>query len=536
MRPAKVPALLLVVAAASMLLILPAAAPVSAVTGPDALPGEVGLVLYGHDDLEINAGSSESFWIEVVNYVVPSGPDTSHSRMISVSFDSAPGISVYVDEADRNFTLKGDTYQSIKVSVDVGRYAAAGTYNVGIILTVTSMYEDPEPVPTGPVWVKIVVLSPLSSGDAYNKILGVFDNPLPEPFDGPLASAVITFILWLIIGALAVVILVPLILRIFTHNYEEESKKLRKTVRTFAPPVLLLYAFDNSLRVYGASEEIVGVAESWFEIFYIVLGAMIAWMVYLIFIQHAISKMSKNKRIGQRDVDIEPLLRLLGKLVISVMAVALMLSVWGFNLTAIITGAGIVSLGITLGAQNILNQFFSGMVLLLTRPFKSGDLVKIGSSSMIYKVSAVNIMSTVFENWDNEETVIMPNNMVSSSAIVNLTGDGLIYKVTVFMNIAYENDIDLAKEITKVAAEEHPNVITNGSVSPPSVRVSAFLDSGIELRLACYVYDFNDSGKICGELREAIFKSFKKNGISVPFPQIDVHLDPVSREDLRKDD
>jgi small-conductance mechanosensitive channel len=174
------------------------------------------------------------------------------------------------------------------------------------------------------------------------------------------------------------------------------------------------------------------------------------------------------------------------------------------------------------------------MVLLLTRPFKSGDLVRVGTTPMIYRVSAVNIMSTVFENWENDEVVIMPNNMVSSSAIVNMTGDGLIYKITVFMNIAYENDIETAKEIMKQAAVAHPSVISNGSVDVPSVRMTSFLDSSIELRLSCYVYDFNDGGKISGELRESIFKSFKENGITIPFPQMDVHLDPERKGGVKK--
>ncbi|MCL2148492.1 MAG: mechanosensitive ion channel [Methanomassiliicoccaceae archaeon] len=527
MRRAVAPALLIALAAV-LLVATPLAAPGSAAAG------DVGLVAYEYD-LEVNAGSSDGFRVEVVNYLAYVENDIGNYRMVSVSFTSAPGVTVSVDDGDRDFVLMGQEHRSISVTVDVGRYAAAGGYEIGIVLKVKDLQEGSAAVATDPVAVGMTVLSPLSSGDAYNRILGVFENPLPEPLDSPLASAAISFVLWMVIGALAVVVLMPLILRVFAHNYEEEGKKLRKSVRTFAPFVLILYAFDNSLRVYGAPEEVIGAVESWFEIFYILLGAVIAWTVYTIFIQHAVSKMSKNRRVGQKDVDVEPLLRLLGKLTISVMAVALMMSVWGFNLTAIITGAGIVSLGITLGAQNILNQFFSGMVLLLTRPFKSGDLVKIGGGNMIYKVSAVNIMSTVFENWDNEETVIMPNNMVSSSAIVNLTGDGLIYKVTVFMNIAYENDVDLAKELTKEAAMGHPNVITNGSVSPPSVRVSAFLDSAIELRLACYVYDFNDSGKISGELREAIFRSFKKNGISVPFPQMDVHIDPARGDGAGED-
>jgi small-conductance mechanosensitive channel len=529
MRYAKVPALLLVVLAAAALFFVPAAP-----AAGDAAAGDVGLVAYD-SELRINAGNSTTFMIEAVNYLGYLDNNITNDRMISISFVSDPDVGIYVNASDRDFVLKGQEHRSITVTIDVGKYASAGPHEISIILTVRTLLETSAVVTTTPLVMDLEVLSPLSSGDAFNRLLGIFVNPLPEPFNTPLATAVISFLLWMVIGAIALLIIVPVFIRIFTRKYEEEGKKLKKGLWTFVPIVLVLYAFNVGLRVYGAPERIIGPIETWFDIFYIVLGAMIAWVAYLAFVHRTVSKISKNKRIDHKDMDIEPLLRLLGKLVIAVMAVAFIMTAWGFNLTAIITGAGIVGLGITLGAQHVLNQFFSGMVLLLTRPFKSGDLVKIGNNTMIYRVMAVNIMSTVFENWDNKETVIMPNNMVSSSAIVNMTGDGLIYKITVFMNVAFDSDVEAAKNIMKDAAMSHPSVISNGSVDIPSVRMTSFQESSIELRLSCYVYDFNDGGTIGGELREAIFGSFKENGISIPFPQMDVHVDPVRKGGSKKD-
>jgi len=529
MRPAKVLALLSVILALSVLFVIPAAA-----SSGDVTSGDVGLVPYD-SSIKVSAGSTESFNVEVVNYLSYTENDITNSRMVSVTTVSPSGISVSVDDDSRSFVLEGQQHQTVALTVSADKYAAAGKYDVGIILNITSL-SGGTTVATDPAHVTLIVQSPLSSGNSYNKIMGFFNNPLPDPLNGPLASAVITFILWMIIGAAIMIIAMPLLLRVFSIGREEAGEKIKKGLRTILLLVVFLFAFDSGLRVYGTAEEIIGPVEVLFDIFYIALGAVIVWRVYLILIQHMISRISKSHRIDQREMDLEPLLRLFGKLVIWVLAVTMIMSVWGFNLTAIITSAGIISLGITLGAQNILNQFFSGMVLLLTRPFKSGDLVKIGNNTTtIYKVSSVNIMNTVFENWDNEETVIMPNNAVSSSTIVNLTGDGLMYKITVFMNIAYEDDVDTAKEIMKKAAMDHPSVITNGTVSLPSTRVTSFLDSSIEVRLTAYVYDFNDNGRICGELRETIFKAFKEKGISIPFPQRDVNIKVVNKKDLQKD-
>jgi len=525
MRSVKVPAFLMLMLAVSVLLITPGTSSGAIL----ATPSDVGLVSHS-DQVKVNAGSATDFRIVVVNYLPYLANDITNTRMVSIEFNTISEITVSVKESDRDIVLEGQEFRSIPVHMEVYRYASAKTYTLDITLTIRSL-DDNTPAVTAPVQIELVVLSPLSSVHEYNKIIGIFKNPLPEPFNGPISTAVISFLIWMLVGLLLMVILIPFLVRVLSGNSEESDRKIRKSLRALVPLIIVLFAFDNAMRVYGAAEEIIGPIEAWFYVLYVVLGAFISWRIYVIVIQHMLSKIAKSKRIDQKEMDIEPLLRLLGKLVLWVLSVAIIMSILGFNLTAIITSAGIISLGITLGAQNILNQFFSGMVLLTTRPFKSGDLIRVDSSP-IYRVSSVNIMNTVFENWENEETIIMPNNAVSSATIVNLTGDGLIYKINVILNVGYNDDIDLAKKLMENAAKEHPNVINNESVSLPFTRVTAFLDSSVEIRLTSYVYDFNDSSKIGGELREAIFKSFKENGISIPFPQRDVHVNIVGKDDF----
>ncbi|MCL2318039.1 MAG: mechanosensitive ion channel family protein [Methanomassiliicoccaceae archaeon] len=525
MRSAKVPAFILLMLAASLILVTPG-------TSSDAAPAASSdVVLRSHSfQIDANAGSSTDFMIVAVNKL-PKMPDNiTNTRMVSFTFDSIWEITATVSDSDRDIVLAGQEFRSIPVHVEVYKYATADTYTLEITLTIVSL-DDGTTAETAPVPVYVQVLSPLSADHEYNKIIGLFKNPLPEPFNGPISTAVISFLIWVLVGLLLMVVLIPFLVKVLSRNDEESSRKIRRSLRALIPVVVLLFAFDNALRVYGTAEEILGPIETWFHVIYVALGAIIAWRVYVIVIQQMLSKIAKTKRIDQKEMDIEPLLRLLGKLVLWVLAVAMIMSILGFNLTAIITSAGIISLGITLGAQSILNQFFSGMVLLTTRPFKSGDIIRVDNSPL-YRVQSVNIMNTVFENWENEETVIMPNNAVSSATIVNLTGEGLIYKINVVVNVGYGDDIDLAKELMEKAATDHPNVINNDSVSLPYTRVTAFLDSSVEIRLTSYVYDFNDSSKIGGELREAIFKAFKENGISIPFPQRDVRVTVVGKDDI----
>jgi small-conductance mechanosensitive channel len=224
------------------------------------------------------------------------------------------------------------------------------------------------------------------------------------------------------------------------------------------------------------------------------------------------------------DESLIPLFKMLGKIGIATIAVAAILATLGFNLYAIITGAGIAGLAVSLGAQSMLQQFFSGVTLLITRPFKPGDMIRLGTDAAMLRVRKVGMMNSQFENWENAELFCLPNNMVTSSRIINMTGENRAYRTLVYMNVAYDTDLKRAQDLMMEAALEHPHVLKDGSFDKPSTRVTGFLDSSVELRLAIYVDEFEDYAFIAGQLRWAIFEKFKANGINVPFPQRDVHI------------
>jgi small-conductance mechanosensitive channel len=184
--------------------------------------------------------------------------------------------------------------------------------------------------------------------------------------------------------------------------------------------------------------------------------------------------------------------------------------------------AGVVSLGITLGAQSVLNQFFSGIVILSTRPFKKGDFLKINGE--VYIVTKVKLMYTEFTNWGKDQIVTMPNNAVASATLVNLTRGSAVARILVFVSVAYDANMTKVKEILIKAAEMHPHVIKDGSYSRPSTTMTEWLDSGVQYRLACYVDDFDDSPKYAGQLREMIFTMFKDSGIEIPYSRVQVDL------------
>ena len=287
--------------------------------------------------------------------------------------------------------------------------------------------------------------------------------------------------------------------------------------------VVIVYIVGITLVVYGASNHTISDYNTWANVLYTLLGAIILWRMYERFISFTLNRIHKEMTDDDDTddngrSDLEPLFRLVGKIVICAVSVAFVLAGFGLDIGAILTSAGLVSLGITYGAQNVLNQFFNGVVLLMTRPFKSGDLIQIGTGTKTYRVKSVTVMNTLFENWANEETIIMPNNVVASSTITNITGKDLTYKINVFMTVAYGEDIDAAKKIMLDIGMNHPDVIIDGTVDLPYVRVTEFQDSAsaIQLRLTVFIRDYNDYGKVGSQLSEQIYKEFVDKGISHP--------------------
>ncbi len=484
------------------------------------------------DTVEIESSGNANIPITITNNLEYSeNPDLANQRLIYISLTSEDNVTATISE---NFIiLAGQEHKNLEISLVADRYSSTGTYKLTIDLEIQSLDSNDTTKTTITYTISMVVSSSLDDGAGYNKILGIFTNPLPSPFNEPLATAIISFFIAIMIGLAIILIATPILMNVILHDYDkQERKKYRRTVEKFLFLIVILYSIDISLSVYGAPLDIISTFKTWSDVLYIMLGAIIAWNVYEAFISYTLTRIHNEIVLGDVDdlypdeaSDLEPLFRLIGKIVISAIAVGAALASFGFDLAAVITSAGLVTLGITWGAQSVLNQFFSGIVLLVTRPFKTGDLVQIGTTGNTFKVNKVSVMYTTFENWSNEEIITMPNNSVASSAITNITGKGLIYKIQVFMTIAYGEDIDKAKKIMLDIGSKHPEAVLDGTVDLPYVRVTAFQDSAIQLRLTVFVRDYNNYSKVQSELGEAIYKKFMEENINIPFPQMDVHVD-----------
>jgi small-conductance mechanosensitive channel len=193
----------------------------------------------------------------------------------------------------------------------------------------------------------------------------------------------------------------------------------------------------------------------------------------------------------------------------------------GVNFAGLAIIAGALSVGIGFGLQDIFNNFLSGLVLLIERPIKPGDRIEIdGQEGYVKKI---NIRSTQLETLDFSD-IIIPNSEIISKKVTNLMFHDFYGRVKVEVGIAYGSDTDLAKELLLKVAAEHPEVVHDDKLRQPIVLFRSFDDSSLKFVLSCVIKNVNLKYQVISELNFATDKKFRENGITIAFPQRDIHV------------
>lgn len=192
------------------------------------------------------------------------------------------------------------------------------------------------------------------------------------------------------------------------------------------------------------------------------------------------------------------------------------LSQLGISLGPLLAGLGIAGFIIGFALQDSLSNFASGLMILIYRPFDVGDHVEAGG--IMGKVDRMSLVNTTFRTFDNQVFVV-PNNMIWQTVIKNLTAQHT-RRVDLTFGISYGDDIDKAKAILKDVAENYDAVLKSPETN---IRVNELGDSSVNLILRPWVKT-DDYWDTYWDLTEIVKKRFDEEGITIPFPQRDVHM------------
>ena len=192
----------------------------------------------------------------------------------------------------------------------------------------------------------------------------------------------------------------------------------------------------------------------------------------------------------------------------------------GIEATGFVAILGAVAFAIGFALQGTLSHFASGVMLLFFRPYKVGDLVTI-AGGQTGTVEELAIFNTILKTLDNKK-IIVPNGMVAANIITNISGQGMI-GVELTYGIGYNDSIDAAREAILAVGKECPWILDDPA---QGVVVASHGDSSVNLatRPFCKSEHYWDTFFY---MQENVKKEFDKRGISIPFPQTDVHLHKV---------
>lgn len=225
-----------------------------------------------------------------------------------------------------------------------------------------------------------------------------------------------------------------------------------------------------------------------------------------------------DKRMEKREVDpsLRPFLRTLLGGLLKVMLFISVLSMIGIAMTSFIAVLGAAGLAIGLALQGSLANFAGGVLILLLKPFKVGDFIE-GASHM-GTVREIQIFYTYITTPAGQEIVI-PNGQLSNNSVKNYSYHPT-RRLDMTFGIGYTDDIDKAKQIIQNLANDEKRFLEEQGIT---IFVEALADSSVNIRLRAWATN-EDYWDIYNNFNEKVKKAFDKEGVGIPFPQMDVHV------------
>jgi small-conductance mechanosensitive channel len=190
----------------------------------------------------------------------------------------------------------------------------------------------------------------------------------------------------------------------------------------------------------------------------------------------------------------------------------------GLDITNVAIVAGALSVGIGFGLQSIVNNFVSGLILLIERPIKLGDWIVLGSEQG--NVRRISVRATEIETFDRA-SLIIPNSELITGRVLNWTHRNSMGRVILRIGVSYRCDPEEVMAILTACARAHPGVL---AAPEPIAALENFGASALEFSLRAYLADIGQSLKVQSDLRVGMLKALRAANIEIPFNQVDVNV------------
>ncbi|MBP7172637.1 MAG: mechanosensitive ion channel [Cloacibacterium sp.] len=184
----------------------------------------------------------------------------------------------------------------------------------------------------------------------------------------------------------------------------------------------------------------------------------------------------------------------------------------GMDISPLLVGSGAILVGIGLGLQNLFLDFISGIIILIDRSIKVGDVLDI--NGIIGRVTEIKMRTTTLITGENK-TIVFPNSLLTKDKLINFSYNDSFVIFNIEVGVDYNTDLEVAKKLLVESAKENKETSTQHE---PFVRLEGFGDSSLDLKLYFYSNNLFRASQIRSDIRMAILEKFRKQGINIPYP------------------
>jgi small-conductance mechanosensitive channel len=350
-----------------------------------------------------------------------------------------------------------------------------------------------------------------------DQILGRWDNPLPPPFDATLGSFLLNFSAWLVIGLLTMWLVNPTLKLLTLRTKTDVDDRVIKIVSRPAFVLVFTFGIVRSLQVFPLPAWVFTTLETMWRV---VLAGAIVYIAYRLWtaVVLAIGKRVAQRTESELDDRLYPVFEKVGGILILLVGVFYILGSFGVNLTLFAAGGAIGGLVVAFAAQDTLANFFAGIFIMLDRPFRTGDRIELPGQETWGDVQQIGLRTTRILTRDNR-MVIMPNNVIGSSPIVNHTFPDPTYRNQVDFNLPYGSDVEFVRKILVEAVRPVPGVLPD---KPIEALLLAFTDQGQQWRLRWWISSYVDTRRMFDRVNSAVIRRMRDENIRIAYRQITI--------------
>ena len=247
----------------------------------------------------------------------------------------------------------------------------------------------------------------------------------------------------------------------------------------------------------------------------LITAILVLWIGFKLIkmLKKALTKLMEKQKL---EMSLKSFLTSFLDVVLKILVIIMVMDIVGIKVTSFIAIVGAAGLAIGMALQGTLQNFAGGVIILLLKPFRVGDYIECKT----YKgfVRDIRIFHTIMQPF-NGRTIIVPNSELATTSLINHTREPQI-RLDVEASVAYGTDLAFAKQVLEQVVNDDPMILKDPI---PKIAVKELNNSSVDFALWLWVKT-EDYWTVWMRIRENIYKAFYENNISIPFPQMDVHL------------